>query len=88
MGGAASLDAVKTFSRHLRAACVSVKPGNPVVVLTPHNYGQALGNYASNWRQEPFDLIVIDEIPDRHAHFVNIGRLHGNIVPASFYGVC
>jgi ethanolamine utilization protein EutA len=58
-----------------------------VVVLVPYNYGQALGNYASRWRQEPFDFIVIDEIPDRHAHFVNIGRLHNNIVPVSFYGV-
>ena len=83
-----SLDKVKTFSRRLRAACVGVNPEKPLVVLTPHNYGQVLGNYTSNWRQEVFDLIVIDEIPDRHAHFVNIGRLHGNIVPASFYGVC
>lgn len=83
-----SLGTVKTFSLNLKAACAGVKPTKPVVVLAPHNYGQALGNYASNWRQEPFDLIVIDEIPDRQAHFVNIGRLHGNIVPASFYGVC
>jgi ethanolamine utilization protein EutA len=83
-----SLKAVKSFGRHLRDACREVKPRQPVVVLVPHNYGQALGNYASSWRQEPFGLIVIDEIPDRQAHFVNIGRLHNRIVPASFYGVC
>lgn len=82
-----SLGSVKSFGQHLRDACVQVNPKQPVVVLVPHNYGQVLGNYASNWRQELFDLIVIDEIPDRNAHFVNIGRLHNNIVPVSFYGV-
>ena len=83
-----SLDAVKSFALRLRNACKEVKPRQPVVILVPHNYGQVLGNYASNWRQQPFDLIVIDEIPDRQAHFVNIGRLHNKIVPASFYGIC
>lgn len=82
-----SLKEVKTFGQHLRDVCIQVKPRQPIVVLVPHNYGQVLGNYASNWRQEPFDFIVIDEIPDRQAHFVNIGRLHNNIVPVSFYGV-
>ena len=83
-----SLRSVKSFGLHLKDACTQVNPKQPVVVLVPHNYGQVLGNYASNWRQEPFNLIVIDEIPDRNAHFVNIGRLHNNIVPVSFYGVC
>jgi len=82
-----SLESVKSFGQHLRDVCVQVNPKQPVVVLVPHNYGQVLGNYASNWQQELFDLIVIDEIPDRNAHFVNIGRLHNNIVPVSFYGV-
>lgn len=63
------------------------KPRRPLVLLVPENYGQALGSYASNWRQSPIDLVVIDEIPDRNAHFVNIGRPHNNIVPVSFYGV-
>lgn len=59
----------------------------PLIILAPDNYGKALGNYATNWRQSRENLIVIDEIPDRNAHFVNIGRLHRNIVPVSFYGV-
>lgn len=84
----ADLKTVKSFGERLREACMQVKPRHPVVVLAPYNYGQALGNYASNWRQDPFDMIVIDEIPDRQAHFVNIGRLHNNIVPVSFYGIC
>ena len=82
-----SLKTVKSFAWHLRDACTQIRPRQPVVVLVPYNYGQALGNYASNWRQEPFAFIVIDEILDRQAHFVNIGRLHNNIVPVSFYGV-
>jgi ethanolamine utilization protein EutA len=83
-----SLSKVKTFGQRLRIACNRVDPGLPVIILAPGNYGQALGNYASNWRQEPFPFIVIDEIPDRQAHFVNIGRLHNTIVPVSFYGIC
>jgi len=59
----------------------------PIVLLVPENYGHALGNYASDWGRSPAKLIVIDEIPDRHAHFVNIGRMHNNIVPVTFYGV-
>jgi ethanolamine utilization protein EutA len=59
----------------------------PLVILAPHNYGKALGNYATSWQQSQVNLIVIDEIPDRNAHFANIGRTHNNIVPVSFYGM-
>ena len=79
---------MKTFGQRLRQVCTQVMPKLPVVVLVSENYGQVLGNYVSNWRQEPFDFVVIDEIPDRQAHFVNIGRLQNTIVPVSFYGVC
>lgn len=82
-----SLARVKTLGQRLRGVCAQVKPQNPVVLLTPRNYGQTLGNYATNWRQDPYAFIIIDEIPDRQAHFVNIGRLHNNIAPVSFYGV-
>ena len=83
-----SLTAVKGFARLLKQACAKIDSRKPVVILVPHNYGHVLGNYASNWRQSPHRFIVIDEIPDRHAHFVNIGRMYRNIVPVSFYGVC
>lgn len=62
-------------------------PDIPLVLLAPNNFGKSLGNYATNWRKITVNLIVIDEIPDRNAHFVNIGRIHNNIVPVSFYGV-
>lgn len=84
-----SLARIKYFGKSLAENCERLKflPHQTVVLLVPFNYGQALGNYASNWRQSPVNFIVIDEIPDRSAHFVNIGRRHSNIVPVSFYGV-
>jgi len=30
---------------------------------------------------------VIDEIPDRHARFVQLGQPHQTIVPVSFFGM-
>ncbi|MCP3887736.1 MAG: reactivating factor for ethanolamine ammonia lyase [Desulfobulbaceae bacterium] len=62
-------------------------PDTPLVLLAPNNFGKSLGNYATNWRKLATNLIVIDEISDRNAHFVNIGRNFNNIVPVSFYGV-
>ena len=66
---------------------IKFPPEHPLVILAPHNYGKALGNYATHWRQSRINLIVIDEIPDRNAHFANIGSLYNSIVPVSFYGV-
>jgi len=84
-----SLELLKSFAKKFQAACASLGfgPGRPLVLLAPGNYGQALGNYASDWRRSDVDLIVLDEIPDQRAHFVNIGRLVNQIVPVSFYGV-
>jgi len=59
----------------------------PLVLLAPGNFGKSLGNYATDWKKLSLNLVVIDEISDRNAHFVNIGRIHNNIVPVSFYGV-
>ena len=86
MSSNANLTSVKSFGQNILKVIRESTLKNPVVLLVPDNYGQVLGNYASNWRRETFALIVIDEIPDRQAHFVNIGRKHNNIVPASFYG--
>ena len=84
----ADLGQVKVLGTRLHDAWGRVKPERPLVLLVPHNCGQTLGNYATHWRQSPFDLIVIDEVPDRRAHFVNIGRLCNHVVPVSFYGIC
>ncbi|MFM9913077.1 MAG: ethanolamine ammonia-lyase reactivating factor EutA [Methylophilaceae bacterium] len=59
----------------------------PLVILVESNIGKALGNYATNWTKSGFNLLVIDEIPIRDAHFVNIGGVHQQIVPISFFGL-
>lgn len=59
----------------------------PFVVLTTANVGKALGNYATQWGRSGRRMIVIDEIPVRHARFVNLGRLRNGVVPVSFYGI-
>ena len=84
-----SLSSVKGFGQRLARLLekMEIKTDQTVALLAPGNYGQALGNYASRWRQANVDLVVIDEIPDRNAHFVNIGRPHSRMVPVSFYGI-
>lgn len=84
-----SLSRVKGLGMRLAEAMASeaLTFGHPIVLLIPDNCGHVVGNYATNWKQLPVNLIVIDEIPDRNAQFVNIGRPHNNIVPVSFYGM-
>jgi ethanolamine utilization protein EutA len=59
----------------------------PIVILLEVNIGKALGNYVSDWGQLDYNLIVIDEVALRDAHFVHIGRLHQGMIPVSFYGL-
>ncbi|MEN8211607.1 MAG: ethanolamine ammonia-lyase reactivating factor EutA [Thermodesulfobacteriota bacterium] len=59
----------------------------PLVLLVEKNFGKTLGNYASCWNTIDVNLVVIDEIPDREGHFINIGQIHNNVIPVSFYGV-
>ena len=58
----------------------------PLVILVEANIGKVLGNYATDWTKSGSNVLVIDEIPVRDAHFVNIGRVHQQIVPISFFG--
>jgi ethanolamine utilization protein EutA len=88
-GPPASLPQIKAAGQCL-AAVLQAHPlsdEHTMVLVISDNAGKTLGNYASNWGQLPVKLVVIDEIPDRHAHFVNIGRCLNNIVPVSFYGM-
>ena len=75
----------QTLCKQIQA--MAFPPDAPLVLLAPGNFGKSLGNYATNWRKIDQKIVVIDEICDRNAHFVNIGRIHNNIVPVSFYGV-
>jgi ethanolamine utilization protein EutA len=51
------------------------------------NIGKTLGSYATHWGRLPIDLIVIDEVPPRTAHFASLGSLCNNVVPVSFFGM-
>jgi ethanolamine utilization protein EutA len=59
----------------------------PLVLFVTGNVGKTLGQYASRWGTSSVNLIVIDEIPNRQAHFASIGRICENVVPVSFYGL-
>ena len=60
---------------------------SPLILLVGKNFGKTLGNYATKWKTIDVNLVVIDEIPDRDGHFVNIGQIHNSVIPVSFYGV-
>jgi ethanolamine utilization protein EutA len=62
-------------------------PDLPLVLLVSGNLGKALGGYLTGWGRSPFALIVLDELPDRGARFVQLGRLDEGVVPVSFYGM-
>jgi ethanolamine utilization protein EutA len=62
-------------------------PELPLVLLLEPNAGKALGQYATAWGQLPVNLLVIDEVPVRGAHFVNIGMPRQQVVPVSYYGM-
>jgi ethanolamine utilization protein EutA len=83
------LKQVRLLGQHIaQALTASQYPSTqPLVILIEANIGQALGNYATNWTKSGHNLVVIDEVPIRNAHFVNIGCIHQQIVPISFFGL-
>jgi ethanolamine utilization protein EutA len=60
---------------------------SPLILLIDSNIGKALGNYICDWGQLDYNLMVIDEVALRDAQFINIGRLHQQMIPVSFYGL-
>lgn len=80
-------DALRHFAARLAAALSALPSTQPVVLLCAGNHGKTLGSYASDWGRRGPRLIVIDELPDRRAHFCNLGRPRHGVVPVSFYGV-
>jgi ethanolamine utilization protein EutA len=66
----------------------SLYPTNqPLVILVEANIGKALGQYCSKWGEIMQNLIVIDEMPLRHAQFLHIGRMYQQMLPVSFFGM-
>lgn len=88
-GAAPGLDDIRQLGARLASAIAQVQPPAdwPLVLLLESNAGKALGNYASDWGRQPCNLVVIDEVRERHAHFINLGKPHQQIVPVAFYGV-
>ena len=83
------LEQVRALASQIKNALQAniYKPCQPIVILVETNIGKALGNYISNWGQLDYNLIVVDEVSLRDAHFVHIGRVHQGMIPVSFYGL-
>ena len=60
---------------------------SPLIILIPDNFGKTLGNYLTSFVAQNENVFVIDEIALTNANFVNIGRLAGQVLPVSFYGL-
>ena len=84
-----TLPQVRAFAAQIKHALHTNEyaPSQPVVILVEANVGKALGNYICEWGQLDYNLIVIDEIALRDAHFVHIGSTHQGMIPVSFYGL-
>lgn len=59
----------------------------PLVLLLDQNAGKTLGSYATRWGRLAVTLVVLDELPDRGAAFVTLGKPVEQLVPVSFYGI-
>lgn len=88
-GIAPGLDALRQLGARLAKAIEQAQPDPdwPLVLLLESNTGKALGNYVTDWGRRHRNLMVIDEVHERHAHFINLGKPHQQIVPIAFYGV-
>ncbi|WP_022666107.1 ethanolamine ammonia-lyase reactivating factor EutA [Desulfospira joergensenii] len=82
-------DQFRQFGMHMKTMMTKAQwpEDRPLVLLVNSNCGKTLGNYATQWGQIPLPIIVLDEIPDRDAKFVTIGREQGVLVPVSFFGM-
>ncbi len=81
--------AVRAFGERVAAALrrVTFPPQHPLVLLVRENLGKVLGHYVTQWGTLPLNLVVIDEVAVRDAQYVQLGTLHSQVVPVSFYGL-
>ena len=84
----ASLNEIKVIGEKISILLKEKQQSNygTLIFLVPRNLGHALGNYITDWQKVSIKVLVIDEIPERKASFVNVGTLLNNVVPVSFYG--
>jgi ethanolamine utilization protein EutA len=62
-------------------------PRHPLVLLLSENLGKALGHYVTRWGAVPLELVVIDEVAHRDAHYAQVGVPRRQVIPISFYGL-
>ncbi len=87
---AGELAIVQRLGQELANCFRGMGPGqqvNPLVLLVDSNVGKTLGELATDWRRIAVKLLVIDEVPDRMAQFVRLGKLKEGVVPVTFYGM-
>ena len=84
-----TLEQVRALASQIKYALQSSQylPSQLLIILVEANIGKALGNYISDWGQLDYNLMVIDEVALRDAHFVHIGRAHQSMIPVSFFGL-
>ncbi len=84
-----SLNEVQALAQKIKYSIIvsEYAPSQPLLILTEANIGKALGNYICDWGQSMQNIIVIDEVPLRSAHFVHVGRLQQHMIPVSFFGL-
>lgn len=83
------LEMIRSLGRNFVQIIQELKPplDLPIVLLVDCNIGKSLGSYATNWNQLAVNLVIIDEVMLKQASFVNISKLHQQVVPVSFYGI-
>ena len=59
----------------------------PLLLLVPNDFGKVIGSYASRWGKLPVNLMVVDEMPDRDAGFVSLGKVKNFVMPVYFFGM-
>jgi ethanolamine utilization protein EutA len=82
-----NLQQIRAFAQMLSKEILASHLKKPLVLLIEGNLGKTLGNYITNWGKLSIQLVVIDELATRDAHFVNLGKLQQGVVPVSFYGM-
>ncbi len=86
--GSLAVSAVRTLGQRLAGVLQrdAFPPTHPLVLLVQENIGKVLGQYVTAWGALPLRLLVIDEVPLRDAHYVQIGTARSQVVPVSYYG--
>ena len=82
-----NLQKIRAFAHMLSSEISKQNLNMPLILLIESNFGKTLGNYITNWGKLSLQLVVIDEVATRDAHFVNLGKLQQGLIPISFYGM-